>query len=79
MKHFDFLFISWDKGCTKQDEEFYRIPAKETGYKPEEILLIDDRKSVLEEAAKAGWQTYHFISIEKFNQFIAGLLGKSHG
>ncbi|MEA3507191.1 MAG: HAD-IA family hydrolase [Elusimicrobiota bacterium] len=65
MRLFNYLCISCDKGYTKHDEEFYDIPSKETGIPAENILLIDDKPRVIENARSHGMKGYHFTSIDE--------------
>jgi len=54
------IVLSYETGFRKPEKEIYEIATKESGVKPEEILLIDDRKDILEVAKKIGWQTFWF-------------------
>ncbi|MBN1898277.1 MAG: HAD-IA family hydrolase [Spirochaetes bacterium] len=72
-KYFQHKFISYDRGYTKRDEEFYKLPLEETKLTADRILIIDDKKRVLNMASKLGFQTYHFTSINSFREFITDL------
>jgi HAD superfamily hydrolase (TIGR01509 family) len=70
MRYFNYLCISCDKGYTKHDQNFYDIPAKETGIPAAKILLIDDKIRVIENARRHGIQGYHFTSVEACRSYL---------
>jgi HAD superfamily hydrolase (TIGR01509 family) len=76
-RYFDYLFISYDLGYTKYDNEFYKIPSRETGISPEKILVVDDKKRVVEKAEGFGMKGYHFTSMDECVNFMQNL--KSSG
>ncbi len=67
------IVISCETGFRKPEKEIYNIATEKSGVKPEEILLIDDRKDFVEGAKKMGWQTFLFntknlkISVKKLS------------
>jgi HAD superfamily hydrolase (TIGR01509 family) len=69
-KHFDYKFISYDLGYTKYNDEFYIIPSQEIKLPPENILIIDDKQSVLDRAKEFGYHTFRFDAIQGFLDFI---------
>ncbi|MGM0441995.1 MAG: HAD-IA family hydrolase, partial [Elusimicrobiota bacterium] len=72
-KYFDYFCISYDKGYTKHDREFYDIPAKETGISPEKILLVDDKQRVVDNAREHGMKAHLFTSIkDSYRLFYPG-------
>ena len=75
-RYFDYRCISFDVGFTKYDTEFYRIPSGDTGIEPENILLIDDKKRVIDMAESAGMNGYQFTSINKCRDFLISLVGQ---
>lgn len=74
LKYFDYKCISFEKGYTKHDDEFYLIPSKETGIAPDKILLIDDKKRVIERAESFGMNGYLFVFIRDCISFLSPLL-----
>lgn len=72
-KHFDYRFISYDSGFTKYDDEFYKVPSKETGIKPEEIIIIDDKQRVINKASEFGLKGYLFTSIQACREYLSDL------
>jgi putative hydrolase of the HAD superfamily len=72
-KYFDYKFISYKLGYTKHDDEFYRIPSKETGIKPEKILIVDDNPRVIDKAAEFGLNSYEFTSIKACKEYLSRL------
>jgi HAD superfamily hydrolase (TIGR01509 family) len=73
LKYFDYKFISYDAGYTKQDDEFYDMPAKETGISPEQILLVDDKPRVIGRAEEVNLNTYLFTSIADCCKYFSDL------
>lgn len=72
-KHFDYKFISYDLGYTKHDDEFYRIPSKETGIQPQKIIIVDDNSRVVKKAKKLGLNSYEFTSIQACKEYLSNL------
>lgn len=70
MQYFDYKFISYDLGHTKNDDEFYRTPYKEINLPAEKILIVDDKQSILDRAKEFGYHTFRFDSIQGFLDFI---------
>lgn len=54
------IILSYEVGLNKNSKEIFEFAAKKSGVKPEEILLIDDRKDFLENARSVDWQTFWF-------------------
>ncbi len=73
-KYFKYLIISYDVGCTKHDEGFYRIPAQRTGISPEEILVIDDKERVVSECRKKSMRGYRFTSVKDCTEYIDDII-----
>ncbi|VVB75790.1 Enolase-phosphatase E1 [uncultured archaeon] len=65
------LFLSSEIGSRKQDEETYRLIIKKLNVKPNEILFIDDKQSVLDIAAKYGIKGMLFTEPKTLNKNLA--------
>ena len=72
-RHFDYRWISCDKGFTKYDAEFYAIPSAETGIEPRNILLVDDKQRVIDMAESAGMNGHLFTSVSECRDFLMSL------
>ena len=71
---FDYKWISYDKGLTKYDAEFYQLPSHESGIEPQSILLIDDKQRVLDMAEAAGIAGHLFTSVNECRDFLETLI-----
>lgn len=54
---FDKMFLSYQIGYTKPEEESFRTVIKDTGLNPSETLFLDDGQSNLDIAQKLGFKT----------------------
>lgn len=54
------VILSNETGLRKPEKEMYKLATEKAEVKPEEILLIDDRKDFIEGAKKFGWQGFWF-------------------
>ncbi len=70
LKYFDYKFISYDRGYTKYDDEFYKIPYQEIKLPARNILIVDDKQRVLDKAKEFDYNTFRFDSIQSFLDFI---------
>jgi len=70
LQHFDYKFISYDRGYTKYDDEFYRILYKEIKLPAKNILIVDDKQRVLDKAQEFSYNTFRFDSSLGFISFI---------
>ncbi len=60
LRHFDRKFPSHEVKARKPDVRIFRRVLKKIGLRPEETVFIDDMKSFIVGARKAGMQTIHF-------------------
>jgi len=60
LRHFDRKFPSHEMGARKPYLKIYRRVLKKIGLRPEEAVFIDDMKSFVEGARKAGMHAVHF-------------------
>jgi HAD superfamily hydrolase (TIGR01509 family) len=71
MKH---VFLSFEMGMRKPDPAIYQQVLKETGWRAEETLFIDDGLKNTEAARRLGFQTLHFRSEDDFTFLIENYL-----
>ena len=71
---FDEIIISSEVGVVKPDEEIYLIALNKISSKPEESLFIDDSKTNVEGAIKAGIQGFLYTDIDSFSEYIKNLV-----
>lgn len=57
MKYLDGAVVSWQEGCGKPDEQFYRILLERYSLDPDQCLFLDDRPDNTAEAEKLGIHT----------------------
>lgn len=62
LQHFEKLFLSYEVGANKPEEEIYRAVTDYSGLPAEEHIFIDDVKEYSEAAKKQGWDAINFIS-----------------
>ena len=55
LKDFDFVVLSYKHGITKP--KLLEKVLEKTHFKPEEIVVIDDGKEIIQEAGKRGFKT----------------------
>lgn len=70
MSRFDYCFVSYDLGYTKYDDEFYMIPTDTTSIKPENMLLFDDKKRVIDKASGFGIKGHVFTSVDDCKEYL---------
>lgn len=74
LKYFEYRFISYEVGYSKEDNEIFEIAISKCNVPPEKILFIDDRDSILTLAQKFNIQTYKFESISKTVTELSNIL-----
>lgn len=72
-KLFDTLVISYQVGYRKPSPEIYKILIKKLGFKPEEILFVDDDPVKLPAAEKQGIKTVLYEGV-KTDQILLNLI-----
>jgi epoxide hydrolase-like predicted phosphatase len=60
MSYFDFLFLSYQIGMEKPDNEIFEHVAEKMPHSKEKILFIDDRLSNVNAAKRFGMKAIHF-------------------
>ena len=73
MTDVDGAVVSWEEGCGKPSERFYRTLFERYGLKPEECLFLDDRKDNTDAAGKLGMNAITLSSPEMRLRAIAEL------
>lgn len=65
LKNFDKLFLSYEIGHVKPEEEIYRFVLDSIKLNPAEVLYIDDIEEYIIAAKNLGWNAVQFKSNEK--------------
>lgn len=65
LKNFDKLFLSYEIGHVKPEEEIYKFVINEIKLNPAEVLYIDDIEEYVNAAKNLGWNAVQFKSNEK--------------
>jgi putative hydrolase of the HAD superfamily len=65
LQHFDRLFLSYEIGAVKPEEEIYNYVLSTIKLYPEELLYIDDIEEYVNAAKQLGWNAIQFKSNEK--------------
>ena len=76
---FEKVFASYQLGRKKDDISVFRDVLKEIGFKPEEVLFIDDLLPNIENARSIGLNTIHytdFPKMDKFNEELKNILNE---
>jgi putative hydrolase of the HAD superfamily len=79
MDVFDGRVISSDIGMRKPSQKFFNYLIKIVGFKPEEILLVDDRDTNIETAKELGLETIKYedeSTLDKIRKFLEKDRGK---
>lgn len=58
LSKFDFVWLSCDLGMMKPNEDIYKKVLKDSKFKPDDILFIDDKVENLRTAHSLGFHTY---------------------
>jgi len=73
LSFFDHIFVSYDVGYTKLDDNFYHVPAKQTGIDPAKILIVDDKPRVIKRIEQAGMKGYLFTFVSECSEYLLNL------
>jgi len=65
LKNFDKLFLSYEVGFAKPEEEIYQLVIHSIDLNPSEVLYIDDIEEYVNAAKNLGWNAVQFKSNEK--------------
>ncbi|MDD3799631.1 MAG: HAD-IA family hydrolase, partial [Novosphingobium sp.] len=58
--HFGDIVVSGTEKLSKPGSAIYRLAARRFGYRPQDMLFIDDSLPNVEAAQRLGWQVHHF-------------------
>ncbi len=75
----DFPFMKWVKGGTysfmvgsmKPEPQIYEIAIKKSGFRPEEILFIDDLEENVQAAQDQGIHIIHYVDYSSFGKELS--------
>ena len=75
---YDHVFLSFKFGLRKPEELFYKKIEELTSFKPNEILLIDDKLENVKTAKRLGWNAYQStgLKLEKIKKVCDKFLSK---
>jgi len=71
----DGIVYSAMAGYQKPDAGFYSFAEKKTGYRPDELLMIDDKMENIEAAKAAGWLAVHWTESESLSAILQRSIG----
>lgn len=55
------IVVSGAEKLAKPDPAIYRLAERRFGYRPSEMLFIDDNRDNVEAARACGWEAHHFV------------------
>ena len=64
LSQYDYVFLSFELGLKKPEEDIYKVVQSKLPFKPEDILFIDDREDNIKSASKLGWNTLLATGLE---------------
>lgn len=64
LSKYDYVFLSFEMGCKKPDEEIYKIVNERVPFDPENILFIDDKQVNVDMAKSFGWNAVKANGLE---------------
>lgn len=67
LDNYDYVFLSFEIGLKKPNNDIYEYVEEHVTFKPENILFIDDREDNIMVAKKRGWNTLQATGLE-FNK-----------
>ncbi len=68
--HFDYIFNSFTLKKSKKDPSIFRDACYAIGFKPEEVLFVDDNIENIKRALSAGLKVVHFKNMDDFEREI---------
>ena len=64
LSKYDYIFLSFEMNSQKPNRDIYEKVNKKIPFKPEDVLLIDDRQDNLDTAKEFGWNTLKATGLE---------------
>ena len=74
--HFDYIFNSFTLKKSKKDPSIFRDACYAIGFKPEEVLFVDDNIENIKRAEKEGLKAIHFKNIDAFEKELKKFKGE---
>ncbi|WP_168769191.1 HAD family hydrolase [Yoonia maricola] len=71
----DGIVYSARAGYKKPDAEFYSFAEKMTGYRPSELIMVDDTLPNVEAATAMGWLAVHWTCSESLSAILQRSIG----
>lgn len=62
-------------GYQKPNAGFFSFAERKTGYRPEDLLLVDDKLENIEAGKAAGWQAVHWVSGDNLSAILQRSIG----
>lgn len=70
---FDVIGSSWRLGAVKPEDEYFARLCDACGCAPEDALLVDDNRSVIDAAARFGIRTWHVTEVAALPQVLTSV------
>jgi putative hydrolase of the HAD superfamily len=74
-QHFDHVFNSFTMNKSKKDQSIFRDVYLSLGFKPEEVIFVDDNINNIKRASAEGLNVIHFTGIGTFKKDIEKHIG----
>lgn len=71
-RHFEHLVLSYKVGCSKPEEEIYRLVLERSGLRAQDCLFVDDLERNVKAAARLGMNTIRFSGVEPLKSDLRG-------
>jgi putative hydrolase of the HAD superfamily len=77
-KDFDVVINSCEVGCSKPDEEIYRLALNKLNMQSRQVLFVDDKQENVDTATKLGMETVLVTDTAKLEQDIRKVLDRTN-
>jgi len=74
-QHFDYVFNSYNLKKSKRDSSVFSDLCATLGFKPEEVLFVDDHMENIHHATHQGLKGIHFTCLEEFKKELGRFTG----
>ncbi|MDU8928090.1 HAD-IA family hydrolase [Alisedimentitalea sp. MJ-SS2] len=71
----DGIIYSAKARCKKPSSEFFAFAEQTTGYRPDDLLLVDDTLTNVEAARASGWSAVHWDGTKKLSAILQRSIG----